>query len=207
MKKLGFMIPLFVFFVSVVMGASKVAAYPFLEVEGFVTDLSNVSYSGDFATLDVTYRFDVAVADGGAEMNGLSLEFEGDVFTSVNSLTFNNPLDWISSEISSSGGSIYKITSAGTTLGQGKFLEFTTNVTMYSLALNNVSGDWDGNGTINNWTEGQIWGQSFTARDTNYGNDGGSTAPAPVPEPATLLLLSGGLFGVSVLKKREKSCL
>jgi len=203
MKKVKFVLPLFVFFISIAMGISNADAYPFLEVEGSTSaDLSSVSYLGDLATLDVTYRFNVVTAHAGARMTSLSLGFEGDVFTSVNSLTFNNPLDWSNTLFTLGSGTMYEFTSAGTTLGEGDYLEFTANVTMYSLALVNLSGDWDGDSIMNDWSGGQIWGQTFSSADTLGGNHGGLTA-SPVPEPATMFLLGSGLLGMAGFKRKK----
>ena len=54
------------------------------------------------------------------------------------------------------------------------------------------------------WGEEAIWGQSWSARDTLGGSDGGSTAPVPTPEPGTLVLLGSGLIGLIYLKRRKK---
>jgi hypothetical protein len=185
-------------------------AYPFIEVEGFVNPYGGTwTDNGDGTTTitDVTYSFIVTTADGGAEMDYLSLEFEGDVFTSLGNVTFDNPTDWLVSDLTSSTGNMYKITSAGTTLGAAESLIFTIDtLTLYTAALTNVSGDFDNDGSLNDWTEGQIWAQSFNAGDTLGGGDGGSTSP--VPEPATLLLFGAGLIGIAGigrLKMKKRS--
>ena len=170
-------------------------AYPFVEVEGFV-DPSAATFldlgNGTINVAGLLYSFSVTGADGGAELNYLSLEFEPDVFKSVLSNPYGYvPNDWTSSLIESSSGSTYAISTAGSTLGMGENLTFAIDVLMYSAALSDSAL----------WNEGQVWGQSWFAGDTLHGGDGGSTAP--VPEPGTLLLLGTGLLGLASFRRRK----
>ena len=192
---------------SVFLLVGSVMAYPYMEVEGFVHPGSSIASwtdNGDGTTtiLGLQYQFFVTAADSGAKMDFLSLEFEGDVFTSVGNLQFVNPTDWTSYLLTSSGSNMYEIASAGTTLGVGEQLEFLVDVTMYTESLTSVSGDFNGDGIAEEaWTEGQIWGQSWKSGDTLGGGDGGSTTPSP--EPATMLLLGSGLVGLGVFGRKR----
>ena len=178
---------------SVFLVAGSAMAYPYLEVTGLVDPGTAITDNNDGTStlLGVEYTFYVDTADLGAEMNSLNLEFGSDVFTSVSGLIFVNPTDWSDSLLISSSGSIYEITSAGTFIGVGESLQFTVNITMNNAAFTDSSL----------WNEGQVWGQSFTAGDTLNGSDGGSTAP--VPEPATVMLVGTGLLGMIAFGRKR----
>ena len=172
-------------------------AFPFTEVVGYVslgsaTVVDNLDGTSTITGLE--YFFTVTDDAGtGAEMDMLSLEFEGDVFSYVSTAYDYNPTDWTSSTISSTNSS-YTLSIAGTTLGVGETLSFSIDAIIFTDALTNASL----------WDEGQIWGQSWFSSDTLEGGDGGSTAP--VPEPTSMLLFGTGIAGLAVFhRKRKKS--
>lgn len=179
---------------SVFLVAGSAMAYPWIEVSGLVDPGTAITdnLDGTSTLLGVEYTFCVDAADDGAEMDYLSLEFENDVFMDVFNFTFVHPTNWMHSRLNSSGGSIYEIASAGDTLGEGGYLQFTVDVTMDNAALTDSSF----------WNEGQVWGQSFTAGDTLGGAEGGSTAP--VPEPSTILLMGTGLLGIMGFGRKKR---
>lgn len=191
MKKL--LIVLMALMLACLFSTSYVQAYPFIEVEGYVSPGSYVNNGDGTSTFsEISYLFTVTTADFGAEMDFLSLEFESDVFDSVGTLSGINPADWTTATLTSSSGSVYQIASAGTTLGAGQSLSFTMqDVVLFNDALSNPLL----------WQEGQFWAQSFVAGDTLGGSDGGSTAATP--EPGTLLLLSSGFMGAGYFLRHK----
>lgn len=172
--------------------SGTVFAFP-IEVEGFVNP-GNAIYEdlGDGFTQvgGLEYTFKVVFALKDAEMNYLQVEFENDVFRSVSAAYNYDPSDW-STSAANTRDSLYALSFAGSTIGAGETLSFDVDVIMYTVALTD-SGIWN---------EGQVWAQSWASRDTWNGIDGGSTAP--VPEPATMLLLGTGLVGLAGIGRKK----
>jgi hypothetical protein len=172
-------------------------AFPFIEVEGFVdptaaslTDLGD----GTSAITNLVYFFSVTRSYSGALMDYISLEFESSVFKSLYEGKINVLSGWTKSIFlpEKPEDSTYLELTAGTPIGLGQTLSFSVDAIIYNAALLDPSL----------WREGDIWGQSWFAFDTNNGGDGGSTAP--VPEPTAMLLFGTGLVVSGFLGKKFK---
>ena len=53
--------------------------------------------------------------------------------------------------------------------------------------------------------DGGLGGGDDGGAGGSSGNDAGNGNDAPVPEPATLLLLGGGIAGIALLRRRRRS--
>lgn len=179
---------------SVFLVAGSAMAFPFTEVEGNVNPYaSTITDNGDGTSTLTGLQYTFTVTDSmlSAEMNFLSIEFGGDIFVSVSNEQFLQPTDWSVNQLTSPMGNIYELASAGTTIGVGESLQFTVDVIMNNTAFTDSSL----------WQEGQTWGQSWWSGDTLDGGDGGSTAP--VPEPATVMLVGTGLLGMIAFGRKR----
>ena len=167
---------------------------------------TQTSIGGGVSSIDVEYKFYVYDAAIGATMNTLKLEFEKDVFDSIDlsSLSIDTS-GWIMDDFDPnlSGDIMYLTIAPDQTLppifvdsiGLGDTLVFSLNVHIYDTVL---SDD-----TI--WDEGGEWEQAFsgiTKKAMSTDTYGGSTAP--VPEPTTLLLLGSGLLGFGIARKKKR---
>ena len=174
--------------------SGTVFAFPYLEVEGFVDPFSAnyTDLGGGLTQVDgLKYSFIVHYSLAGAEMSYLSLEFEDDVFNFISDPFSYEPSDWTNNLVNSDDSG-YILSFAGTTIGIGEKLSFMVDAVIFTDALTNSLI----------WNEGHVWAQSWSARDTLDGSDGGSTA-APVPEPATIFLLGIGLIGVAGFGRKK----
>lgn len=188
----------FLFVVSVFLINTSVATAVSLDVQGYVHPYAGTVINGGTTSIfgQVDYRFDVV--GGSSGMNFLNIEFEDDIFLSVAGLSVLTS-GWSGT---ADGHTDRHIHLSGSTLPTGDQLEFSLfDVTVVTAALEDASY----------WDEGGVWHQAWAAlyldptNPLGFSADGGSTAP--VPEPASLVLMGSGLAGLGLWswRRRKKS--
>ncbi len=173
---------------------------------------ANLNNSWDSATSSGTAQFIFTIDEAWPSADRIQIEFENDIFDtsqfSLSDFTVINPSDWTMSLSTGSNGYVFSYSSAGTPATQIlNPILININYTLLDAAMYSAAAE-AGNPSGWAWDEGQAWALSYTMANTQtFDLSSGSTA-APVPEPASLLLLGTGLIGLAgYTRKRKKVAL
>ena len=159
-------------------------AVPLFSSTGYINPNYNNSWDRD--TFTGTALFQLYIDTEGVEVISVGLGFENDIFNC--SLIYPSDFTVLSgSNFASSSNDPIEI--------------------LFNYTLLDADRYYQDSGAKWEWNNGQAWGISYflmgrTASDY-ISFSLGSTTPAPVPEPATMLLLGAGLIGLAGASRKK----